>query len=156
MKEKLKCKKCGYHSDDYVLKETDLHNSAHCRSCGSWLKHISKKGHQSEALLQSNCFIWHWNTYPAERGRLFAIYNNPKNKAHGAYLKGQGLVKGVSDMAYITKNGETIFIEMKTETPKGRQSDAQKEWQKTVEQIGCTYLICRTEQQFQNIIKQYQ
>ena len=104
----------------------------------------------SEAKLQQQCFMWHWNTYPSERGRLWMQYNNPKNAAHGAVLKGMGLVNGVADMAYLAKDGKPVFIEFKID--KGRQSDAQKWWQGVVESVGAKYFIVRTFEDFKDII----
>lgn len=104
----------------------------------------------SELKLQQQCFTWHWNTRPQERGLLFMNYNNPKNAIHGAILKGLGLVAGVADMTYLGNNG-VVLIEMKYD--KGRQSTAQIEWQKTVESAGYRYEIIRSFEEFKELMK---
>lgn len=108
----------------------------------------------TEARLQHDCFTWHWNAFPHERGRLWMQYNNPKNARHGAVLKGMGLVAGVSDMAYLKPDGRTAFVEFKE--PAGRQSLAQKQWQQTVTALGAEYRIVTSLEQFQKIIQQWQ
>lgn len=115
----------------------------------------------TESRLQHECFIWHWNNYPDERGLLWMNYNNPKNAAHGAMLKGMGLIKGVADMTYVKPSRcadcpeswpgyDLTFIELKTDT--GRQSSAQKEWQAQVEAVGAKYEIVRTVEEFKALV----
>jgi len=104
----------------------------------------------SELKLQQQCFMWHWNTRPQERGLLFMNYNNPKNAIHGAILKGLGLVAGVADMTYLSPSG-VVLIEMKYE--KGRQSPVQVEWQSKVEAAGYRYEIIRSFEEFKELIK---
>jgi len=52
-----------------------------------------------------------------------------------------GLRKGVSDLV-IFLGSETIYMEVKT--PTGRQSDAQKRFQKQCEDSGRTYVVVRS------------
>ena len=54
----------------------------------------------TELRLQASCFQWHWNKFPEERGRLFMIHNNPRNKIDGNRLKAAGMVAGVADLEY--------------------------------------------------------
>jgi hypothetical protein len=101
---------------------------------------------RSEASIQQECFMWHWNTRPEERGRLFHVYNNGKNSEHGAVLKGMGTVSGVADLCYLMPGGRCGYIEMKA--PGGRQSRSQKEWQAMVEGLGFKYLIATSLDEF--------
>jgi hypothetical protein len=101
---------------------------------------------RSEASIQQECFMWHWNTYPEERGRLFHANNNGKNRSHGAVLKGMGVVAGVADLCYLMPGGRAAFIEMKA--PGGKQSRAQKDWQSSVESAGFKYLIATSLDEF--------
>ena len=103
-----------------------------------------------EHTLQSACFIWHWNARPEERGLLYMNHNNPRDARQGSYLKALGMVKGVADMTYLRPRGETVFIEFKTAS--GRQSDAQKDWEKKVLSAGCKYYICKSLEHFKEII----
>jgi len=52
-----------------------------------------------------------------------------------------GLRKGVSDLV-IFLGSETIYMEVKT--PTGRQSDAQKRFQKRCEESGRRYVVVRS------------
>lgn len=105
----------------------------------------------TESRLQQLCFLWHWNTYPQERGRLWMQYNNPKNAEHGAILKGMGLIAGVSDLAYLREDGRMVFIEMKL--PGEGQSERQKQWQSMVQACGAEYHVIRSLEEFQNLIQ---
>jgi len=51
------------------------------------------------------------------------------------------MFQGASDCIAI-KKGRVLFVEFKTKT--GRQSDAQKNFQTSVEAQGCTYLLIRS------------
>jgi hypothetical protein len=104
----------------------------------------------TEAYLQAQCFQHHWNTRPNERGLLFMVHNNPRNAVDGARLRAMGLIKGVSDMIYLRPNRHPLCIEFKL--PDGVQSKAQKEWQKTVEAIGCEYVIVHTIKEFEQVL----
>jgi hypothetical protein len=112
-----------------------------------------------EARIQSQCFTWHWNTMPEERGRLILMYNNPRNEIAGAMLKGMGLREGIADLLYmrdvqIIGNGlvHPHFLECKT--PTGRQSPAQKEFEKQVLAFGWRYDIFRSLGDFMKLILQ--
>lgn len=59
----------------------------------------------------------------------------------GRRLKDEGVLAGVSDLIVI-QAGKVCFVEVKT--PTGRQSDSQKEFQKSVEAKGYEYLIWRS------------
>lgn len=105
----------------------------------------------TESRLQQLCFLWHWNTYPKQRGRLWMQYNNAKNREHGAILKGMGMVSGVSDLAYLRADGRMVFIELKVGY--GRQSASQKWWQSVVERCEAQYVVIRSLQEFQELIE---
>src|SRR5690606_32977742 len=104
----------------------------------------------SEDRLQQECFTWHWNNYPEERGLLFMVYNGLVSRIQGAQLLSKGMVKGASDMIYLRPGGKPLFIELKTET--GTQSPAQKAWESTVTLAGYQYTIVRSIEQFKSMI----
>lgn len=109
-----------------------------------------------EHKLQSTCVRWFRTQYPALRESLFAVPNGGmRNKATAARLKAEGVVPGVSDLLLLYPAGtyHALCIEMKT--PKGRQSEAQKQWQATVEKAGYRYALCRTLDDFITTIKNY-
>ena len=106
-----------------------------------------------EQHLQRMCVKWFNYQYPQQHGQLFMCHQNGKNAVEQAILKSIGLVPGVSDLIYLTPSG-AIFIEMKTD--KGRQSDAQKQWQQKVEALGYAYHIVRSVDEFINLINNNQ
>lgn len=74
-----------------------------------------------------------------------AIGHGGGGKIRGAQLKGMGLRRGLADfyIAWYTINGQqTLWIELKSKD--GRQSDEQKQFQTCVENIGHSYIICRS------------
>lgn len=104
---------------------------------------------KSEIQLQSECFLWHWNNKPNERGLLCYNLNNSANKIQGNQNKALGLIKGRSDMVYY-KNRTAIMLEFKTEI--GTQSKEQKEWQLLIESQGFRYEVIRTLNDFIKIM----
>lgn len=104
---------------------------------------------QSENRLQSEIFMWHWNTYPNHRGRLFLVNNNPRNAIDGNRLKAMGMVAGVSDMILLRPDRPPLCIELKTEV--GRQGERQKWWQSVAEATGAEYVLIRSLEEFQNL-----
>jgi len=104
----------------------------------------------TEARIQQECFQWLWNEHPHLRKRLFMVHNTPKNAIDGARLRGMGMVAGVSDLIYLRDGLPPLCIEMKDES--GRQSEAQANWQKVAESVGCTYVIVRSLEEFKEVI----
>jgi p-aminobenzoyl-glutamate transporter AbgT len=108
----------------------------------------------TESRIQSDCFTWHWNTFPHERGQLFMVYNTPKNAAHGSILKAMGMLAGASDLIYLASSGKIYFLECKK--PGGIQSDAQQTFERNVRTLGHYYLLFYSLEQFQGIIRHAQ
>ena len=104
----------------------------------------------TEDKLQSDCYQWFHRTYPELRGLLCYNLNNSRNKIRAMMDKGMGLQKGRSDLV-LYYFGRAYMIEMKTEN--GKQTPEQKKWQEIVEKNGFEYIICKTLEQFQEIIK---
>lgn len=102
-----------------------------------------------ELRTQADFFIWHWNTFPNERGLLHANNNNSENAIKGNQNMSIGVVAGVADMEYIV-NGTVIFIEWKTDI--GRQSEKQKKFQVLVESQGFKYVVLRTLEEGKQLV----
>lgn len=101
----------------------------------------------SEDQLQSNCFQWHWNNYPHERGMLFHVNQKARNPIEGNRMKAMGVVPGVSDMIYLKG---PVFIEMKSQD--GRQSPDQILFEGVVTKLGYRYVIVRSFEEFKQLI----
>lgn len=109
-----------------------------------------------ESRIQAACVRWFNYQYPEHRGLLFAVPNGgARNAATGRILKAEGVVAGVADLILLVPivGHNALCIEMKTE--KGRQQASQKEWQKKVELAGAKYVICRSFEQFVDVVSDY-
>jgi hypothetical protein len=78
---------------------------------------------------------------------LYSNYTNAHSAHGGAIADAQGRSSGVADLTWICPDNRTMHIELKTEI--GRQSKAQKQWQKMVEARGHTYYLIRSIEEFQ-------
>lgn len=128
-------------------------------------------GHEEEDI-QRRCVRWFRAAYPEIASLLFHPNNEPffggigktemqKAKA-GARAKAMGVTTGVADLILLVHehwptayNGgsHALCIEMKT--MKGRPSDSQKKWKEYAELSGNKYVICRSEEEFEQIIFSY-
>mgnify|MGYP001521482673 FL=1 len=109
-----------------------------------------------EHRLQCDCVSWFCLQYPAWRGLLFAVPNGGRRDGiTGKKLKDEGVVPGVSDLLLLYPSGKyhALCVEMKT--PKGRQSEVQKAWQRAVERAGYKYALCRSLADFITTIEKY-
>jgi hypothetical protein len=104
----------------------------------------------TEDKLQSDCYQWFHGTYPELRGLVCYNLNNSRNKIRAMMDKGMGLQKGRCDLVFYYA-GRAYMIEMKTEN--GKQTPDQKKWQEIVGKNGFEYTICRSLNEFQQIIK---
>ena len=112
-----------------------------------------------ESKIQQACVKWFRLQYP--KHVLFAIPNGGwRSYSEASIMRGEGVVPGVADLflaqPVINKYGSMIhglFIEMKTK--KGRQSEAQKRFEIRVSGCGYKYAICRSVDEFMNVINEY-
>ena len=115
------------------------------------------KPRHEEHNLQVACVKWFRYHNPLIGKMLIAVGNGGKRDAiTGAMLKAEGVLAGVSDLILLIPNNRYhgLLIEMKTKT--GRQSAAQKEWQKEVESLNYyKYVIVRSLEEFINVINDY-
>lgn len=117
----------------------------------------------SEHNIQSHCVAWFRLQYPKYAKLLFAVPNgtyfnsDTRGKAFAYHNKlvAEGLTKGVADLILLLPRGGfgALCVEMKMET--GKQSTEQKEWQKTTENNGNKYVVCRSLEQFIKEINLY-
>ena len=115
-------------------------------------KHPSEEEHN----IQCNCVKWFRLKYRRFAHNLFAVPNGGwRNRTVAAKLKGEGVLAGVSDLIFLKSNVHygALLIEMKRE--KGKQSDAQREWQRLMEADGFKYVVCRSLDDFMREIDEY-
>lgn len=116
-----------------------------------------KRPADEEHRIQCACVRWFNVQYPKLHGRLFAVPNGGRRDATtAAKLKAEGVVPGVADLVLLISNRDygALLIEMKT--PKGRQSDSQKKWEKTVcADAEYKYVVCRSLDDFIREVDSY-
>jgi VRR-NUC domain protein len=116
-----------------------------------------QKYDDEEHRIQCSCVKWFNLKYPKLKGRLFAVPNGGRRDAvTAAKLRAEGVVAGVADLILLKSNRDygALLIEMKT--IKGRQSESQKKWQKTVcfnEEY--KYVVCRSFDDFKREVDEY-
>lgn len=117
---------------------------------------IRKRPGDEEHRIQCTCVKWFRLKYPKLKNLLFAVPNGGRRDAvTGARLKDEGATKGVSDLILLKSNCfyGGLCIEMKK--PGGRQSPAQKEWQREVEANGAKYVVCYSLDDFIREVDDY-
>lgn len=104
----------------------------------------------SESKIQGECFAWLWNYHPETRRCFFAIPNGGRrNPREAMTLKATGLIAGVPDTCLVWK-GRIYFFEFKTE--KGLLSESQIKFIPSLEKQGAIVYICKSFEDFKDII----
>lgn len=110
----------------------------------------------TESETQRFCVKWFRLQYPQLAKLLFAVPNGgARNLTEAAIMKGEGVTAGVSDMILMYPTGQYHGLCIEFKTAKGKQTQAQKEWQEIIEMRGYKYVICRTFEDFERTIKNY-
>jgi hypothetical protein len=94
--------------------------------------------------------------HPSLRDALFSVPNGGwRNTREAGAMKAEGVTAGVADLILLTPRGGygALCVEMKAIN--GRQSPAQKEWQKQAENAGNKYVLCRSVDEFIKTITDY-
>lgn len=97
-----------------------------------------------------------WFHYAYPDRLIFAIPNGGARSAiTGARLRDEGVTAGVPDLFLCAAKGEFhgLFIEMKT--PTGKLSAAQKQVAVQIVQEGYSFAVCRSFDEFRQIITEY-
>lgn len=118
---------------------------------------VRKPPSDEEHRIQTACVRWFRLKYPHLAARLFAVPNGGRRDGiTGARLKEEGVLAGVADLVLLVPGGgfHALLIEMKT--PKGRQSESQKAWQRAVAgNDDYLYVVCRSLEGFIKTIEEY-
>ena len=117
---------------------------------------VHPKLNHEESQIQSGCVKWFNLQHRALEGLLFAVPNGGgRSRIEAAIMIGEGVYPGVADLLLLVPRGKWhgLAIEMKTEN--GRQSPAQKEWERKIEEQGYAYAICRSVDEFIELIEDY-
>ncbi len=109
-----------------------------------------------EEDLQAACVEWFRYAWRKYWRLLFAVPNGgSRNAKEAANLKRSGVVPGVADLLLLVPNKYygALCIEMKA--GKNEQSDAQKEWESAAVEAGNQYAVCRSVDEFMDIVNKY-
>ena len=109
-----------------------------------------------EHRLQCACVRWFRLAYPQHHHNLFAVPNGGyRTPSTAAKIKAEGALPGVSDLILLIARGgyHGLLIELKTD--KGRQSEAQREWQRLIEADGYKYVVVRSIEEFIKVVEAY-
>ena len=112
----------------------------------------------AESTLQRSCVTYFRLQYPRYFWLFFSVPNGgARGKVEAGILKAEGLLAGVSDLLllYPGRGYHGLCIEMKTTDRNSRQRDNQKEFQKAVSDAGYLYKICRTFEDFTELVDWY-
>ena len=118
---------------------------------------VRKPPSDEEHRIQVSCVRWFRMKYPHLSPRLFAVPNGGRRDGiTGARLKEEGVLAGVADLILLVPNADyhALLIEMKT--PKGRQSESQRAWQRAVAgNDDYLYVVVRSLEEFIKVIEEY-
>lgn len=112
---------------------------------------------EPEHDMQVSCVKWFRSQYKPLSQLLFAVPNGSlRNKVIARKLKAEGVISGVADLmlAVPGENSHGLFIEMKNGKA-NNQSSAQKEWEKQITAQGYKYALCRSLEDFIELINKY-
>lgn len=105
--------------------------------------------------LQKRCVSWFRYQYPYLRPLFFSVPNGGlRSKKTAADMKAEGQNRGVADLILLLPNIEShsLNIEMKAGSS---QSEFQKTYMAWCGISGNKYVICRSFEQFKDIVTQY-
>ena len=103
----------------------------------------------TEDYLQNQCWIWFTNNH-RDKGLFVAIPNDESNPVQSKRKRLTGRYKGAADVVIILNNSRVIWVEFKL--PKGVQSEAQKQFEEKIKNLGHNYYVCRSIESFKKII----
>ena len=110
----------------------------------------------TESQLQQTCVRWFRYQFAFAAPFLFAVPNGGyRGGKAGGLMKKEGALAGVSDLILFDPLARhlPLFIEMKK--PQGRQEPSQVLFQRTYTQAGYTYKICRSFDEFEQVVTEY-
>ena len=108
--------------------------------------------------IQISCVTWFGLQYPKLALLLHHSPNGGKRSASEAgRFKRMGTRPGFPDLLLLIPSGEFhgLLIELKTEQRGSKQTDNQKAYQEIAVKYGYKYVVCRSFEQFQDIIREY-
>ena len=115
-----------------------------------------KRQQPTESQIQRACVKWFRLQFPEIEPLFFSVPNGGYRMATTAkIMKAEGQRAGVADLILLLPRQcyGALCIEMKR--GKGRQSEAQKEFQRLCDLHGQKYVVCRSLEDFMREVREY-
>ena len=110
----------------------------------------------SERQIQIQCVGWFRQKYPEASSVFFSVPNGGARNAWTAKnLRDEGALSGVADLILLIPKKGYAYLCIEMKKPGGKQSEAQKAFQKAVERFKGKYVICYSLEEFQAVIREY-
>ena len=109
-----------------------------------------------EDKLQVACVTWFNLQYP---GIARLLHHSPnggqRNKVTGARFKAMGVRAGFPDLILLLARPPFNYLAIELKTPKGRQTDSQKDFERLMSEHGGKYMVIRTFDDFRKAVDEY-
>lgn len=116
---------------------------------------FKKRKVYAEDALQIACKAWYDGAFPEYRLLLHHSPNEGKlfqKDRDGAKRKAMGVRAGFPDFILLAPTREYGYLAIELKSPKGRQTEHQKEYQRAVEMSGGRYVIVRSLDDFRDLV----
>lgn len=109
-----------------------------------------------ESNIQKHCVQYFRLAYPQYAGVFFSVPNGGHRDLRVAHnMKMEGTLAGVADLLLLVPRGGYNCLAIEMKTPKGRQSEQQKQFEYNLTTNGGKYVICRSYDEFKYIVDDY-
>lgn len=109
-----------------------------------------------ESKIQKACVKWFRLKYRDIEGLFFAVPNGGRRDAWTArIMHDEGVRAGVADLILLLPRGDWAALAIEMKTPQGRQSPAQKAFEKLCGAHGICYAVCRSFDDFREVVTEY-
>lgn len=112
--------------------------------------------YHEESQIQRACVKWFGLQHRSLDGLLFAVPNGGRRgRVEAAIMKAEGVYPGVADLLLLVPRGKWHGLAIEMKTQKGKQSVSQVVWQNKVMSQGYDYHVCRSVDEFIELVEDY-
>lgn len=110
----------------------------------------------TESQIQKDFVRWVRNRYPQIEPLFFAVPSGgARNPWTAKIMRDEGVRAGVSDLILLIPRHGYAGLLMETKTPEGKQSEAQKEFERLATEYHYKYVVYRSLAEGQKIMMEY-
>lgn len=111
---------------------------------------------ETESQIQKRFVRWFRATYPTIEPLFFAVPNGgARNAWTGKIMKEEGVRKGVADLILQIPMGGYASLAIEVKKPGGKQSEAQKEYERLLTKYKGKYVVCYSFEECQKATREY-